>query len=169
MSVQSTIHLNSSSWIVAAQFVAVAAACRSSTNHAYDDGNPTMPAGVQSPLSGSMTARGSPASGSMTARGTPRSLRTEPAGFGYGNNSPSGSMTARGGSSFSSTPPAGSTMMRGSHPLPSGTQHATQAADAVQAHLSELHTHMPVVDAYTQLIPLLTVWSSCLAYSMDAH
>lgn len=68
--------------------------------------------GVQSPLSGSMTARGSPASGSMTARGTPRSLRTEPAGFGYGNNSPSGSITARG-SSFNSTPPAGSTTMRG--------------------------------------------------------
>ncbi len=125
-----------------------------------------MPAGVQSPLSGSMTARGSPASGSMTARGTPRSLRTEPAGFGYGNNSPSGSMTARGGSSFSSTPPAGSTTMRGHHPLLSGTQH--EAADAVQAHLSELHTHMLVVDAYPQLIPELTVWSSCLAYSMGA-
>ncbi|DBA71896.1 TPA: hypothetical protein ACH3X2_010942 [Trebouxia sp. C0005] len=72
--------------------------------------------GVQSPLSGSMTARGSPASGSMTARGTPRSLRTEPAGFGYGNNSPSGSMTARGGSSFRSTPPAGSTTIRGVTP-----------------------------------------------------
>lgn len=152
-SVQSTIHLNSSSCIVAAQFAAVAAACSSITKHAYADGKPTTPAGVQSPLSGSMTARGSPASGSMTARGTPRSLRTEPAAFGYGNNSPSGSMTARGGSSFSSTPPAGSTTMRGHKPLLSGTQHVTEAADAVQAHLSELHTHMPVVDAHTRLIP----------------
>ena len=88
----------------------------------------------------------------MTARGTPRSLRTEPAGFGYGNNSPSGSMTARGGSSFRSTPPAGSTTIRGVHPLLSGTQHANKAADAVQAHLSELHTHTLVVNALTQLI-----------------
>ncbi len=165
---QSTFTLNSSSCIVAAQIVAVAAACPPITNHAYDDKGSTMPAGVQSPLSGSMTARGSPASGSMTARGAPRSLRTEPAGFGYGNNSPSGSMTARGGSSFSSTSPAGSTTMRGHHLLLSGTQHATEAADAVQAHLSELHTHMLVVDAYTQLIPELTVWSSYLAYFMNA-
>ncbi|KAL0023967.1 hypothetical protein WJX77_004039 [Trebouxia sp. C0004] len=72
--------------------------------------------GVQPPLSGSMTARGSPAAGSMTARGTPRSLRTEPAGFGYSNNSPSGSMTARDSSSFSSAPAAGSTTMRGASP-----------------------------------------------------
>ena len=112
--------LNGNSWIVAAHVVAVAAACPPTTNHAYNDRKLTMPAGVQSPLSGSMTARGSPASGSMTARGTPRSLRTEPAGFGYGNNSPSGSITARG-SSFNSTPPAGSTTMRGHHSLHSST------------------------------------------------
>ena len=71
----------------------------------------SLTAGIQSPLSGSMTARGSPSSGSMTARGTPRGLRTEPAGFGYGNNSPSGSMTARG--SFGNTPPSGSMTARG--------------------------------------------------------
>ncbi|KAL3156386.1 hypothetical protein ABBQ38_000700 [Trebouxia sp. C0009 RCD-2024] len=71
--------------------------------------------GVHSPLSGSMTARGSPASGSMTSRGHIQGLRTEPAGFGYGNSSPSGSMTARRtGASFATSSPSGSMTARGS-------------------------------------------------------
>lgn len=61
-----------------------------------------------------MTARGSPSSGSMTSRGHIPGLRTEPAGFGYGNNSPSGSMTARrSSSSFGTNSPLGSTTARG--------------------------------------------------------
>lgn len=61
-----------------------------------------------------MTARGSPSSGSMTSRGHIPGLRTEPAGFGYGNNSPSGSMTARrSSSSFGTNSPMGSATARG--------------------------------------------------------
>ena len=70
--------------------------------------------GLQLPSSGSMTARGSPSAGSMTFRGHIPGLRTEPAGFGYGNNSPSGSMTARrSSSSFGTNSPMGSTTARG--------------------------------------------------------
>ncbi|KAL3132079.1 hypothetical protein ABBQ32_008689 [Trebouxia sp. C0010 RCD-2024] len=82
--------------------------------------------GVHSPLSGSMTARGSPSSGGMTSRGHIQGLRTEPAGFGYGNSSPSGSMTARRtGTSFANSSPSGSMTARGSPSFGSMTGRAT--------------------------------------------
>ena len=68
-------------------------------------GASSLSPGAQSPLSGSMTARGTPPSGSMTARGTPRGLRSEPSAFGYGNTTPSGSSTSRATTpKFSTTP-----------------------------------------------------------------